>query len=392
MSMVLSVGQFIEAVNELISGDCVVEGEVIRYNISQNKWVFFDLKDDQAVLRCFSTIFTLGAPLEEGMRVHVFGYAKIHSKSGSFSFTVRKVVPVGDGSLKQAFLLLKKQLTDEGLFDVTRKRPLPILPERIGVIASRDSAAWGDFKRIISARWGGVEILLRHVAVQGEEAVSDIVSACRAFNSDKISCDVLVVIRGGGSVEDLAAFNNEAVVRALYGSRIPVVVGVGHERDETLVDYVADVRASTPTHAAELVVPDKHDFMKQCDADLDHIFESLEHAMQVYKQNIVHLSTLLVNAIDRINQHTRNLCELFDYSWQFLMKKLQYYRQFVTSAEILLKNIDPEHILRQGYSIVRDVKGKIVVSPNQVDVDDAIVVELAKGRIQSTVTHTSYGR
>jgi exodeoxyribonuclease VII large subunit len=385
MIAVLSVSEFISSINEIIAGECVVEGEVTHYSISQNKWVFFDLKDEGAVLHCFSTIFMLPQPLEEGMKVRVLGYPKIHDKSGKFSFTVQKVELVGEGSFKRAYVALKKKLIEEGLFDPARKRALPIIPECIGVIASRDSAAWGDFKRIVSNRWGGLEILLRHTTVQGEDAVRDITEAFKAFNQEAVACDVIVLIRGGGSLEDLAAFNSEEVVRAIYGSRTPVVVGVGHERDETLADFAADVRASTPTDAAEIVVPDRVDFIAQCMSDVEYVGQTLEHQIFRMKEVVDRAVVTMVNTFGTRAQDLRNLFEMFKHSGSFLSKKLIQYQEFIKSTEVLFKNVDPQQILHRGFSITRDEKGRIIRSQNQVDKGEKIMVELAKGIIRGEV-------
>src|SRR3989338_4261154 len=295
---VLSVSQFISQVNDILAGTFTVEGEVSQYKISQSKWIFFDLKDDTSCLNCFSTVFMLRPPLEDGMRVRVTGYPKIHEKSGRFGFTVQQVEVVGEGSLQRAYLLLKEKLGKEGLFAVERKRALPELPERIGVIASRDSAAFGDFKRILNNRWGGVEVTLRHVAVQGEGAVREIMRAFHDFNESSLLPDILVLIRGGGSLEDLAAFNSEEVVRAIYSSRIPVMVGVGHERDETLADLAADVRASTPSNAAEIVVPERRDFMAQLDFTLERMGEGVEHSIALRKHELSRAVSLVSSQLE----------------------------------------------------------------------------------------------
>ena len=177
MSPVFSVSEFLRQTNELIATTCVIEGEVSHYSVSQGKWVFFDIKDEQSSLSCFSTTFVARVPLETGMKVRVVGYPKVYEKTGKFSFTVQKLELVGEGSFKKAFVLLKNALEKEGLFRIDRKRSLPVIPERLGVITSRDSAAWGDFRRIINNRFGAVELVVRHVNVQGSEAVADIVQA-----------------------------------------------------------------------------------------------------------------------------------------------------------------------------------------------------------------------
>lgn len=385
MLEVLSVSQFISQVNDILAGTFTVEGEVSQYKISQGKWIFFDLKDESSCLNCFSTVFMLRAPLADGMRVRVTGYPKIHEKSGRFGFTVQQVALVGEGTLQRAYLLLKEKLQREGLFAAERKRTLPELPERIGVIASRDSAAFGDFKRILNNRWGGVEIALQHVAVQGEGAAREIVQAFRDFNEYSILPDVLVLIRGGGSLEDLAAFNAEEVARAIYSSRIPVLVGVGHERDETLADLVADARASTPSNAAEIVVPERRDFLAQLDFILERVQEILEHRVALQHHELNHAFALISSQLEAPLGRVAALARQFDFSLVRIEKKLEQQKDFIKSGELLFANVDPKRVLKRGYSITRDGTGNIVRAAEQVDRGDTVVVELAKGAIDAQI-------
>src|SRR3989344_5195589 len=257
---VISVAQYLDLVNDRlreVPSDVGVEGEVSDLRVSHGKWVGFDLKDAQGggVLKCFMTVWQLSVPLEDGMRVRVTGGAKVSDRFGKFQLDVRTVELVGEGALKRAYLALKRKMQDEGLFDGARKRPIPRFPERIGLITSREAAAYGDFLRVLGNRWGGVEVDFVPVHVQGGNAVPDILAAFEHFHhlGESERPDVLVLTRGGGGLEDLHAFNDESVARAVFSSRVPVVVGVGHERDESLCDFVADVRASTPSNAAERV-------------------------------------------------------------------------------------------------------------------------------------------
>jgi exodeoxyribonuclease VII large subunit len=364
MLPVLSVSEFINQINGIILGEFTIEGEVSQYKVSQGKWIFFDLKDETSVLSCFSTVFMLRQPLEDGMRVRVKGYPKIHEKSGRFSFTVQSVELIGQGSLQRAYQLLKIKLEKEGLFAPERKRSLPRFPERVGIIASLDSAAYGDFKRIANNRWGGVELVTRNVAVQGEMAVTDIVGAFQEFNENAILCDVLVLIRGGGSLEDLAAFNDEAVARAVYSSRIPVVVGVGHERDESLADFVADVRASTPSNAAERVLPERREVVSELTYTLEQMEQSIIHMFAVQRQEIKQAETAMAQA---------------------LLRRFAAFKHELTNAETLFKNVDPKRILKRGFSIVRTGDGTLVREAKQVDTGDALMIELAKGEIKGKV-------
>ncbi|MFA6547369.1 MAG: exodeoxyribonuclease VII large subunit [Candidatus Magasanikbacteria bacterium] len=383
MLPILSVSEFIEQVNGIIAGEFIIEGEVSQYKISQGKWIFFDLKDDRAVVNCFATVFSLTQPLEDGMKIRVLGYPKVHDKSGRFSVTVQKVELVGEGSLKKAYLLLKKKLEDEGLFAKERKRVLPYLPKKIGVIASRDSAAFGDFVRILNNRWSGIEINIYHVAVQGEQAVSEIAQAFNFFNTTDTDCDVLVLIRGGGSLEDLAAFNNEMVVKAVYGSKIPVICGVGHERDESLCDFVADVRASTPSNAAEIVVPDKHDFISELDFSLEHIFGSMQNKILRHRRLVEQSFYTISSVLEAPLQKCRSLMENFKRAPLVLQNNLSAYQAFVLSAQRLFKNVDPKRVLKRGYSIARDMRGVIVRSARQLDVGSEFVVEFGEGVVMA---------
>lgn len=384
MLPVYSVTEFISNINQIIVGTFTVEGEVSQFKVSQGKFVFFDLKDATGVLSCFVMLFKLKVPLEDGMKIRVTGYPRVREQTGRFGFSVEEVELVGDGALKRAYELLKKKLQEEGLFDVARKRAIPKIPKRIGVIASGDSAAFGDFKRILSNRWAGVEVYLRHVAVQGETAVAEIVTAFQEFNAVHDQFDVLVMIRGGGSLEDLAAFNSELVARSVYGSRIPVVCGVGHERDESLADFVADVRASTPSNAAELVVPEKKDFIAGLAFELEHMENQLRHSIAIKRQRTqtlfyrmaTKLEAPIVKASTTINQFVR--------CYDKLVQKVARQKEFVISSERLLKNVDYHRVIKRGFSIARTKQGVIIRTAKDLDAGQELVVEFASG---SALTH-----
>ncbi len=380
-----SVSQFINQVNDLIVGEYSIEGEVSQYKISQNKWIFFDLKDEAAVLNCFSTVYSMHTPLEDGMRVRVTGYPKIYEKSGRFSFTVQKVELLGEGSLQRAYQLLKNKLILEGIFDTERKRPVLEIPERLGVVASRDSAAWGDFKRIISNRWGGVEIFLQNVSVQGENAAEEIVAALQSFNRSSVKYDALVLIRGGGSLEDLAAFNSEQVVRAIYESRIPVVSGVGHERDETLADLVADVRASTPSNAAELLVPERKDFINKLFAHKDYLAQTLEFQLHKKKQNVKQFFLVSAHQYGLRLEQAKNLLATWKRVPELLDGRRLEKQKFLSSAALLFKNVNPKTLLKRGYSITRKINGQIVRATGDVDKGEKIMIELGQGEVGAEI-------
>ena len=282
-----------------------VVGEVSEFKVNQGKWVFFNIKDEETSIPCFMTLWSLGQPIEDGMKVVVRGVPKL-TKWGKFSFTVSKIAPVGEGSLKKAFEMLKKKLAQEGLFDVSRKRSLPEDIAKIGVISSTDAAGYKDFIKIINARWGGMKVLTAHTQVQGLDAPEQMIRALKYFN-EWTDVDVVVLIRGGGSKDDLSCFNDEALVRAVAASKIPVVCGVGHEIDESLCDLACDVRASTPSNAAELLTRDRKG-------------EKILEKIRMVKQ--------------RINLEIRNL------------------ESDVAQKKRILELLNPEKILKQGYAIL----------------------------------------
>jgi exodeoxyribonuclease VII large subunit len=239
--------------------------------------------------------------------------------------------------------------------------------------------------RILNSRWGGVEVVLRHVTVQGETAVEEITAAFNEFNQSQEACDLVVLIRGGGSLEDLAAFNTEEVVRAVYGSRLPVVAGVGHERDETLVDFAADVRAATPTHAAELVVPDRAHFLKNIEQSVSWMQERLEYAATLRTQSVERSMQSLNHFFDSFFQRGIYLVERMRGGKRLLDDLLTAQFRLVEQAEKILMNVHPKRVLSRGYSIVRKRSGEIVKNAKSVDRGESLVLELGTGEISATV-------
>ncbi len=225
--------------------------------------MYFDLKDDESSVKFFGTVYALPGPLEDGMVVRVSGSPRLHPQYG-FSVNYTNIQPVGEGSLRKAADLLAAKLEKEGLFAPERKRALPYPPGRVALITAGGSAAYADFVKILNARWRGVAVEHFDVLVQGEQAPGQIVSAIAAANALAAVPDVLVLTRGGGSAEDLAAFSTEPVVRAVAGSRVPTLVAIGHEVDFSLAELAADRRASTPSNAAELLTPDRDVVLAGC--------------------------------------------------------------------------------------------------------------------------------
>ncbi|NQV89812.1 exodeoxyribonuclease VII large subunit [Candidatus Uhrbacteria bacterium] len=385
----LSVGEYLTLVNQTLqcipSHEVIVEGEVSDYRVAQGKWVSFDLKDEeaQAVLKCFMTTWQLKSPIEDGMRVQLKGAPKIYERFGTFKMNVTEVAAVGEGALRRSYELLKKKLQDEGLFGEGRKRELPRFPERIGLLTSRDAAAYGDFLRILNNRWGGVQVLHAHVHVQGREAVGDIVGAFQFFNAlpAEKRPEVLVLTRGGGGLEDLHAFNDEAVARAVYASEIPVVCAVGHERDESLADFVADIRASTPSNAAERIVPSRQDVLYEIGTLEQHMESRLRDTIQDQQFSIERVTNLigfiLERQKDRLSRAQEGILSRVN-AW------LPRLSDRLSGSERFLRQVDPKRILARGYSLVM-AGGAVVRDAGQLEVGGEITVQFATSSAQARI-------
>lgn len=340
----------------------VVTGEVASFKVNQNKYVFFDIKDDSGTLGCFMSVYQLRTQLEDGMRVQVVAQPKI-TPWGKFSLTVRDVRPVGEGSLKRAFDLLRSKLEKEGLFSPERKRTVPTLPSRIGVISSTSAAGYADFVKIITERWGGVELVVAHTQVQGMDAPEQMIRALQYFNEMADPVDVVAFIRGGGSADDLSAFNDEPLVRAIASSRIPTIVGVGHEVDTSLADMAADVRAATPSNAAQLLVPDKGEVDRQVKQYVHRMIVSIS---QIHSQQLQELT-------ERKRHLEAGLDRLFEKTWQ----------RYEQLAAVLIQ-LDPRAALRRGYALVFDASGT-PLRDQTVSRGDTITIETKRYNITAGV-------
>lgn len=363
--LLLSPSDFVALLNQTLEfayPSVVIEGELSNFRVSKNRWVYFDIKDDQASVKFFGTVYNLPGPLEEGMKLRVSGTPRLHPQYG-FSVSVQSIALSGEGTIKKAFELLLKKLTLEGLFESSRKRLLPYPPERIGLITSGESAAYADFVKILSARWSGITVELADVQVQGEPAAGQIVRAIEYFNQSGEPPDVLVIIRGGGSADDLQTFNTEAVTRAVAASRIPTLVAIGHEIDTSLAELAADLRGSTPSNAAELLVPDK---------------VRLQAEINAVKVEMGRLLTLTV-------QTAKKDAKLYyDNLNQAMARRLQTMREQLRYDNKLLELLNPRTILLRGYAVVRR-DTHIIRSAKNISKNDMLEVLFADGSIKVEV-------
>lgn len=342
-TILFGVSDFIALTNQTLEyayPSVAIEGEVASFKVNQGKWVFFDLKDEQSSVGCFMSLYSLRVPIQDGMKVIVTASPKL-TNWGKFSLTVRAIRPVGEGALKKSFELLKAKLEGEGLFAPERKRPLPQVPHHIGVISSTQAAGYADFVKILNDRWGGIKIDVAQVQVQGEAAPDQIIRAIRYFNEQAELPEVLVVIRGGGSADDLSVFNDELLVREIAASRIPTLVGVGHEVDTTLADYVADVRAATPSNAAQILVPDRSAILRATRDRVRAILPRVEYAIADEKEQVR-------SRMERVFMRIED--EHADTAY-----RLQSIRR-------VLAELDPNKVLARGYALVRGdiMTGKMI--------------------------------
>jgi exodeoxyribonuclease VII large subunit len=338
--LTLSVSEFVAVLNQTLDyayPSVVVTGELANFRVSKNRWVYFDLKDAQASVKFFGTVYQLPGPLEDGMMLAVRGMPRLHPLYG-FSVTAQAIAPVGEGAIKKAAQLLEAKLAAEGLFDEARKRPLPYPPRHVGLITSGESAAYRDFIKILAARWGGLQVTHIDVQVQGDACAPQIVQAIAQCNTMATSPDVLVITRGGGSAEDLQAFSTEQVTRAVAGSRIPTVVAIGHEVDISLAELAADQRASTPSNAAELLVPDRQAVLAGLRQHRTHLLHGVERVVHHAHEHISSSRQHLAVTAERLVGRERD--------------QLALRRQ-------LLQAFDPQAALRRGYALVK--RGEAVV-------------------------------
>lgn len=374
--------------------DVCVRGELSNYKIYPSGHHYFTLKDSESSIRCVmfkSSASKLRFRPESGMGVTAFGRVSVYPRDGAYQLYCSGLMPEGTGDLQVAFEQLKKKLDEEGLFDRTHKKPLPRYPERIAIITSSAGAAVHDIIRILGHRWPLTKVLLLPVRVQGTEAPPEIVGAIRYANEFKVA-DVIITGRGGGSIEDLWAFNDERVARAIYASEIPVISAVGHEPDVTISDYVADVRASTPSNAAELAVPDINEFSEGLHSYEIRSRQAMAKRLAALRTKLDSISGKRVMqdpaaSIDnRRIELDRSRDRLVSAQEHILSEKKH---EFVRLT-VALDAMSPLKVLSRGYSITTGSGGKNIKSVNEIHAGDKLTVRLADGTAGCTVDNVEH--
>ncbi|MBN2001341.1 exodeoxyribonuclease VII large subunit [candidate division KSB1 bacterium] len=367
-----------------------VEGEVSNFVHHSSGHMYFSLKDSDAQISCVvwrsRAAGLLFAP-QSGMKVTVFGSVRVFERRGSYQIDVQKIHPAGIGELQIAFEQLKERLRQEGMFDEEHKKPIPVFPRKIGIVTSPTGAAIRDIFHVLQRRFPGVEIILRPATVQGEDAARDIADAIKDFN-DFGEVDVLIVGRGGGSLEDLWAFNEEVVARAIYSSNIPVISAVGHEVDYTIADFVADKRAPTPSAAAEIAVPDRKQIREVLRLLLFSCFSSINTILFSFREQLrIKLTSYgFRRPADAIAQYRQRLDDLLLDMQKTLDHRMEILRTSLQQIKKHLQGMHPDSILKRGYAVVTKGPDKrIVRSVDHVELEEDVNVRLADGHLDVQV-------
>ena len=391
---VLSVAELTAQIKDLLEGSFPtvwVGGEISNFARPQSGHCYFTLKDEQAQIRAVmwrGAASRIRFDLEDGLEVICQGHLDVYAPRGSYQLVVDQIVPRGIGALELALRKLRDKLEAEGLFDPARKKPLPAFPQRIGFVTSPTGAAVRDFLEVLRRRWQGVEVLIIPVRVQGAGAAQEIADGIAAAHRLTQKIDVLVVGRGGGSLEDLWAFNEEVVVRAIASAEIPIVSAVGHEIDVTLSDLAADRRALTPSEAAELVAPSSDDvraLLRNTQQRLQSLLRGRVDAARVRIENCAS-RRVFRRPFERIHDLQRQLDEIDRRTAQCVEHRLTRAQARLEGLAGKLESLSPLGVLSRGYSVTQHAAtGELIRAARQVAPGDPLETRLAQGRVTSRV-------
>lgn len=390
-----TVSELTRYVRELLESDeylqdLWVQGEVSNVSRPVSGHLYFTLKDATASLRCVMWRNVVRQQVylpQDGEAVEVHGALSVYEAGGQYQLYADFIRPMGEGTLFQEFLQLKARLEAEGLFAVERKRSIPRWPRRIGIITSPTGAALRDMLDTLRRRYPLVEVILAPTAVQGEQAPPGIVLALQTLNR-VVAPDVILVARGGGSLEDLWAFNDERVVRAVAECPVPVISGVGHETDFTLTDFAADLRAPTPTAAAELATPDQTELRADLSARRERLARAMRATLESFRWRLSTVQHRLQRyaPLARIRSGQQRLDEFLHRAGVALVHRLQLQRTRLAGVEQRLLALNPLAVLERGYSVVTDEQGQVVRRVAQVQLGASVRVQVSDGRFGARVT------
>ena len=366
-----------------------VTGEISNFKAHYSGHLYMTIKDATASIKAVmfaGNASRLRFAVENGMKVLIFGTVSLFPRDGSFQLYINDMQPDGMGALSVAFEQLKKKLEAEGLFSVQYKKPIPAFPQRVGVVTSATGAAIQDIFNVLKRRYPAAEVVVRPAQVQGDGAAEDIAKAIKEFNRLD-GADVLIVGRGGGSIEDLWAFNEEIVARAVFESRIPVISAVGHETDYTICDFVADLRAPTPSAAAELAVPDKTELKGELLAYKQQIYASLKTKInnERSKLSAIEKSGALKDPIVKLNENRRTLMYFSEKICDLIQVKINSEKLRFSSLVGKLDALSPLGVISRGYAMI-DKGGELLTKTSNFSVGDNINIRLSDGNVKADVT------
>ncbi len=366
-----------------------VRGEVSNCKYHSSGHIYFTLKDRGGAIACVMFAGNrkgLNFRMTEGMAVIVFGSVSVYERDGRYQLYAREIMQEGAGKLYEAYEALKKKLLAEGLFDEEHKLDIPKYPKRLGVVTARTGAAVQDIINVSLRRNPWLQIVFCPATVQGEGAVQSVVRGIRAL--EEAGVDVMIVGRGGGSIEDLWAFNEEMVARAVYDCKIPVISAVGHETDTTIIDYVADLRAPTPSAAAELAVPDMRIVLGQLQGYEEALEAAMEQIMALCRQRVDSYARVFrhLNPQSRLNDRRQRLMEVEDRLRLGMERRIEQAKSELAIRTQQLEGVSPLRQLERGYAYVSDEDGHGVASAEQVTVGQHLFLDVKDGMIESEVT------
>lgn len=390
---VYSVNELNSYVKRILDNDenlkhIFVTGEISNYKAHYSGHLYMTIKDESASVK--AVMFAGNASRlrfrpENGMKVLIFGTVSLFPRDGSYQLYISDMQPDGMGALSVAFEQLKKKLAAEGLFSDSYKKPIPKFPTRIGVITSETGAAVQDIFNVLSRRFPSAEVVLRPTQVQGDGAAQDIAKAIYVFNEYN-AADVLIVGRGGGSIEDLWAFNEEVVARAVFASEIPVISAVGHETDYTICDFVADLRAPTPSAAAELAVPDRLELKSELISYKQHILNLTKNKLDKERSKLLAIekSGALRDPVTKLNENRRELLYLSERITNITVSAVDGNKMKYAALAGKLNALSPLGVISRGYALA-ERHGKVVTKVKDISVNDEISVRLSDGTLKAKV-------
>jgi len=391
---VFSVSDLNGRVKSLLDGDLVLQnlfvlGEISNYKLYPSGHHYFTMKDAESAVRCVmfrGSASKLQFRPENGMKVVANGRISVFPRDGAYQLYVNQLIPHGTGELHIAFEQLKEKLSKEGLFEERHKKPIPRFPERIALITSGAGAAVQDMIRVLGMRYPLAKVLVMPVRVQGAEAPPEIIGALAYANRHRVA-DVIITGRGGGSIEDLWAFNDEGVARAIFASEIPVISAVGHEPDVTIADYVADVRAATPSNAAELAVPHIDELREVLDSSTNRLALILNRQLAQYRERLTDFQQkpVLESPLGYLQQRREALLHMRERLSGTSIKLSATWKERYVGFAAKLDALSPLKVLGRGFSVVKSADGHVLTVASDVEVGEKISVTLSKGTLHCLV-------